>query len=335
MTIRTIHGPDSEPTTGRSPPSGDRELFDAYSQAVIGSAEKVSPAVVHIAARRSNGSDSPGGTGSGFLISNDGLILTNSHVVHGAPKLTVTLHEGDKYAAETLGDDPDSDLALLRIKSSELRSVAFADAARIRVGQLAIAIGNPLGFQTSVTAGVVSALGRTLRASSGRLMDDILQTDAALNPGNSGGPLVNSHGEVIGVNTAVILPAQGICFAIAAGTASHVAQQLLTHGRVRRSYLSLAAQNIDLPTWLIRSFDLLQDEAILVISVEAGGPADRAGLHDGDILLSLDDHPITSIDTLHRLLTYERAERPAKIDIVRDERLIQLSISPKEKPSVT
>ncbi len=335
MTIRTIQGPDSNPTTRRPQPANDHDLFDAYSQAVIGSAEKVSPAVVHIAARRSAASDGPGGTGSGFLISADGLILTNSHVVHGTSKLTVTLHEGDKYAADTVGDDPDSDLALLRIKSSELPSVPFADASRVRVGQLAIAIGNPLGFQTSVTAGVVSALGRTLRANSGRLMDDILQTDAALNPGNSGGPLVNSRGEVIGVNTAVILPAQGICFAIAAGTASHVAQQLLAHGRVRRSYLGLAAQNIDLPSWLARQFDLLQDEAILVISIEDGGPADRAGLRDGDILLSLDDHPITSIDALHRLLTYERAGRSAEIALVRDERLIRLSIQPREKPAVT
>ena len=335
MTIRTTHGPHSNPAAGRSQPTSDRDLFDAYSQAVIGSAEQVSPAVVHIAARRTSAEGSPGGTGSGFLISTDGLILTNSHVVHGAPKLTVTLHEGDKYSAQKVGDDPDSDLALLRIKSSELKSVSFADASRIRVGQLAIAIGNPLGFQTSVTAGVVSALGRTLRAQSGRLLDDILQTDAALNPGNSGGPLINSHGEVMGVNTAVILPAQGICFAIAAGTASHVAQQLLAHGRVRRSYLGLAAQNIDLPSWLVRQFDLLQDEAILVISAQAGGPADRAGLQNGDIILSLDDHPVTSIDALHRLLTYERAARPTEIAIVRDERMIHLSIQPREKPAVT
>jgi S1-C subfamily serine protease len=331
MSLRRITGPDSHPTPGLPGPASDHDLFDAYSRAVIGSAERVSPAVVHIAARTPAAGPAGGGTGSGFLIAGDGLIVTNSHVVHGAHSLTVTLHEGDRYRAQVVGDDPDSDLALLRIRSSELPSVSFAPANQIRVGQLAIAIGNPLGFQASVTAGVVSALGRTLRAQSGRLIDDILQTDAALNPGNSGGPLVNSRGEVIGVNTAVILPAQGICFAIAAGSASFVAGQLLAHGRVRRSFLGLAAQNIGLPSWLARENDLLQDEAILVMSVEQGGPAHRAGIQEGDILLSLDGHPITSIDSLHRLLTFERADRGAELAYLREERMHHTTVYPREK----
>ncbi|MBY0586524.1 trypsin-like peptidase domain-containing protein [bacterium] len=335
MTIHRLSGPESTPNNPPSAATSDEPLFDAYSQAVISASERVSPAVVHITVRSSrSGQPGVGGSGSGFLISPDGLIVTNSHVVHGTEKQTVTLFEGDKYAAELVGDDPDSDLALLRIRSSELPSVRFADGGRLRVGQLAIAIGNPLGFQTSVTAGVVSALGRTLRAQSGRLMDDILQTDAALNPGNSGGPLIDSRGEVIGVNTAVIVSAQGICFAIASGTASHVADQLLAHGRVRRSYLGLAAQNIDLPSWLIRRFDLLQDEAILVMSVEPGGPADKARLREGDILLSLDDRPITSIDALHRLLTFDRAGRASELSLIREDQLVAVQVIPREKPSL-
>lgn len=334
MNVVSLRGPESSPSPPH-PPADDNTLLDAYSQAVMSAAQDVSPAVTHIAVGSNRSSSTnAGGSGSGFLISADGLIVTNSHVVHGADRRTVTLHEGDKYQAQLVGDDPDSDLALLRIKSSQLPHVSFAQPKRIRVGQLAIAIGNPLGFQTSVTAGVVSALGRTLRAQSGRLMDDILQTDAALNPGNSGGPLVNSRGEVMGVNSAVIVSAQGICFAISAGTASHVADQLLTHGRVRRSYLGLAAQNIDFPSWLARKHDLLIDEAILIMSVEAGGPADQAGLREGDILVSLDERPINTIDSLHRMLTFDRVGKACELTFLRDDRLLNVAVYPREKPAL-
>jgi S1-C subfamily serine protease len=297
---------------------------------VIGAAERVSPAVVHIQARRSADAEQ-GGTGSGFIVSADGLVVTNSHVVHDTGDLRVTLHEGDKYQAQLVGDDPDSDLAVLRLRSSELPTVEFADPATLRVGQLAVAIGNPLGFQTSVTAGVVSALGRSLRAGSGRLMDDVIQTDAALNPGNSGGPLVSSRGQVIGVNTAMILPAQGICFAISSGTVQHVVGQLIAFGRFRRSYIGLAGQNVSIPGWLAREHDLLQDGGILVMGVEPGGPATKAGLREGDVILSMDDRGVNSLDELHKLLTFERAGRTAELAILRDERRMVLSIIPQEK----
>ena len=336
MVTRFMSGPaasESRPERPAQPSEGD--LFDAYSRAVIGAAERVSPAVVHIQARRKShaedASQGQGGSGSGFIVSADGLIVTNSHVVHEANDLRVTLNEGDKYQAQLVGDDPDSDLAVLRIRSSELPTVEFADPATLRVGQLAVAIGNPLGFQTSVTAGVVSALGRSLRAGSGRLMDDVIQTDAALNPGNSGGPLVSSKGEVIGVNTAMILPAQGICFAISSGTAKHVSGQLIAFGRFRRSYLGLAGQNVPIPGWFAREHDLLQDGGILVMGVEPGGPAARAGLREGDVILSLDDRAVSTLDELHQLLTFERAGRSAELAYIRDERRQVVAITPQEK----
>lgn len=330
MVTRYISGPASESRPGQPFQSADGDLFDAYSRAVIGAAERVSPAVVHIQAKQSAGAEQ-GGTGSGFIISSDGLVVTNSHVVHDAGDLRVTLHEGDKYQAQLVGDDPDSDLAVLRLRSSELPTVEFADPATLRVGQLAVAIGNPLGFQTSVTAGVVSALGRSLRAGSGRLMDDVIQTDAALNPGNSGGPLVSSRGQVIGVNTAMILPAQGICFAISSGTVQHVVGQLIAFGRFRRSYLGLAGQNVSLPGWLAREHDLLQDGGVLVMGVEPAGPASKAGLREGDVILSIDDRAVSSLDELHKLLTFERAGRSAELAILRDERQLIVSIIPQEK----
>ena len=333
--IRALVGPSGTPDGFdhvSTLPIEDAPLLDAYSNAVIFAAEKVSPAVVNIEVRqgRGDGNSQRGGSGSGFLITPDGLIVTNSHVVHGADTIRVTMNDGHHSSADLVGDDPDSDLAVIRMGSSGLPHIGFAESQAIRVGQLAIAVGNPLGFQMSVTAGVVSALGRSLRSRSGRLMDDIVQTDAALNPGNSGGPLVNSRGEVIGVNTAMILPAQGICFAIAAGTAKHVATQLIAFGRVRRSFIGVAGQNVMLPQRLIRDLDILQTSAILVMSVEPGAPAQKAGVDEGDLIVGLDGRIISSIDDLHKQLSQSRVGKECQLQIVRDEARLDVTIIPAE-----
>jgi S1-C subfamily serine protease len=309
----------------------DEPLLDAYSNAVIHAAQTVSPAVLKIDVRLKAASGQQGGSGSGFLITPDGFALTNSHVVSGADEIRVTMSDGHATKATLVGDDPDSDLAVIRLPHRDLPFASFGDSQAIRVGQLAIAVGNPLGFQYSITAGVISALGRSLRARSGRLMDDILQTDAALNPGNSGGPLVDSLGRVIGVNTAMILPAQGICFAIASNTARLVATQLIAYGRVRRSYLGVAGQNVILPRWLVRKHDLLQESAVLVVGVERASPAEEAGLQQGDLLVALEDVPIESIDDLHRQLTADRAGTQSTLTIVRDERRQSVMVTPTEK----
>ena len=293
----------------------DDDAMDAYSRAVITAAEKVSPSVVYIEveqpikSRRPNAPRTPQerrGSGSGFIFTPDGFILTNSHVVHGAKKIEVTLADGPKHQADLIGDDPDTDLAVIRINAPNLVPAQLGEAQRIRVGQLVIAIGNPYGFQYSVTAGVVSALGRSLRAQSGRLMDAVIQTDAALNPGNSGGPLVNSRGEVIGVNTAMILPAQGICFATSIDTAKFVASRLIRDGKVSRSYIGLAGQNVPLPRRIIRYYNLAVESGIFVISFENDSPARKGGVSEGDIIIAFDDRPIAGIDDLHKLLTDER-----------------------------
>lgn len=317
----------------------DAALLDAYSTAVIRAVETVGPAVLNIEVHKSLPARSgapvqrAAGSGSGFLIAPDGFAVTNSHVVHGADAIQVTMADGHRTKATLVGDDPDSDLAVIRLPSSDLPYLSFADSSAIRVGQLAIAVGNPLGFQASVTAGVVSALGRSLRAGSGRLMDDILQTDAALNPGNSGGPLVDSHGRVIGVNTAIILPAQGICFAIASNTARLVATQLIAFGKFRRSYIGVAGQNVVLPRWLVRQHDLLQEGGVLVAGVEAGSPAERAGLAEGDLIVALDEIPIESIDDLHRQLTVSRVSVKSTLSIIRGEKLRHVALMPAEKTS--
>lgn len=319
--------------------SVDSALFDAYSRAVTDIADAVGPAVVRIdIKRRVKGRDGRGrevaqevgGSGSGFIFTPDGLILTNSHVVSGASSIGVTLNEGQALQASLIGDDPDTDLAVVRVAGHKLPTVRLGESRQVRVGQLAVAIGNPYGFQCTVTAGVVSALGRSLRSQNGRLMDDVIQTDAALNPGNSGGPLVSSKGEVIGVNTAVILPAQGICFATAIDTAKVTVAQLLRHGRVRRGRLGIAGQNIVLPRRMVRHYSLERDGAVQAASVERGGPAARAGLEQGDIIVAFAGEPVAGFDDLHRLLTEEKLDTRVSVTVLRRGQRLTLEIHPDE-----
>jgi len=310
----------------------DSELLDAYSKAVTTAAERVSPAVVNIEVHHKQKSqrERRGGSGSGFVFTPDGFIMTNSHVVSGASKIEVTLSDGQSYQADLIGDDPDTDLAVIRINAPYLTPVKLGVSQNIKVGQLAIAIGNPYGFQYSVTAGVVSALGRTLRARSGRLIDNVIQTDAALNPGNSGGPLVTSRGEVIGVNTAMILPAQGICFATAIDTAKFVAAQLIKEGKIRRSIIGVAGQDVPLPRRLVRYYDLQTNSGVLVVSCEPGSPALKAGLQEGDIIIGFEDKPINGIDSLHKLLSGERVGIKTKLDVIRKTVRKTLEVVPVE-----
>jgi S1-C subfamily serine protease len=310
--------------------SADEALLDAYSQAVTRAAEQVSPAVVNVDVRQRAAS---GGSGSGFLFTQDGLILTNSHVVHRAARINVALTDGRRMQADLVGEDPDTDLAVLRIDAPGLTPVRLGDSRGLRVGQVVIAIGNPYGFQYSVTAGVVSALGRSLRARSGRLIDDVIQTDAALNPGNSGGPLITARGEVIGVNTAVILPAQGLCFAIPVNTAKLVAGRLIKDGKIRRGYIGVGGQNVPIPRRLVRAYHLPVETGILVVSVEETSPAKRATLADGDVIIRYGQHPVASIDDLHRLLIDEAVGVHSTLTILRGADLVTLEIVPGESPA--
>ena len=308
------------------PQPDDSELLDAYSSAVIHAVETVGPAVVKIEAGR--------GAGSGVLFTPDGLILTNSHVVDGGKTLTAVMPDGRSLRADLVGRDADTDLAVVRIDASDGPALPWAtlgDSRAVRVGQVAIAIGNPYGFHHSVTAGVVSALGRSLRAKSGRLMDDIIQTDASLNPGNSGGPLVTSRGEVMGINTAMILPAQGLCFAIASNTARYVAARLIRDGRIRRSYIGVAGQTVPIPRAVARANQLAVSAGVLVVSVEPNSPATSGGLRDGDVVLAFAGEAVTGIDDLHRLLTDERIGAETIVTILRSARRRQVTIVPSEK----
>lgn len=306
----------------------DAALHDAYSSAVMRAVECAGPAVVHIAARKGR----HGGTGSGVVVAPDGLVLTNSHVVQGADALRITTPDGRRLEARRIGDDPDTDLALLRVDAPE--SLAYAhlgDSATLRPGQLAIAIGNPLGFANTVTAGVVSALGRSLRGAHGRLIEDVIQTDAALNPGNSGGALVDSSGAVIGVNSAMIAGAQGICFAVAANTARLVLGQLVRFGRVRRAWLGISVQAAPLPRRLARLHGLGQARAAQLAEVVADGPAARAGMVVGDLLVALDGITIGGADDLLRVLTAERVGAATSAMVLRGDQALRLGVVPRER----
>jgi S1-C subfamily serine protease len=312
----------------------DSALLDAYSRTVVSAVTRVAPAVVNIdVTQRVNvrrGAGEISGNGSGFVITPDGFILTNSHVVHAATRIVVNLSGGRDYPAQLIGDDPETDLAVIRIDAPQLVHVRLADSESLRVGQLAIAIGNPFGFQASVTAGVISALGRSMYSQSGRLIDNIIQTDAALNPGNSGGPLVNSAGEVIGVNTAMIRPAQGICFAIASNTARLVAGWLIRDGRIRRSYIGVAGQNVPLHRRVIRFYDLPLETGVLVVSIEKNSPAERAGLREGDLIVGFNDQPIGSVHDLHKILVGEQIGVGASLTVIRHTEKLELTILPAE-----
>ena len=311
----------------------EADLLDAYSRAVMAAVERVGPAVVSIEMERSRlmGLWDEAGSGSGFAFTPDGFILTNSHVVHGAHRIRVRFADGRRYEADLIGDDPETDLAVIRIHAADLTPAELGDSSRLRPGQVAIAIGNPYGFQHSVTAGVISALGRSLPTDAGRVIEDVIQTDAALNPGNSGGPLVDATGRVIGVNTAVIGSAQGLSFAVAVNTAWYVAGRLLRDGRVRRSSIGVVGQQVDLPPRLLRRHRLEEPGGLLVLALVPGGAAERAGVQRGDVLLSLADERITGIDVLLRLLTEERIDTVLPLDVLRDGERRSLHIIPGEK----
>ncbi|MFO1080599.1 MAG: trypsin-like peptidase domain-containing protein [Reyranellaceae bacterium] len=330
---------DEQPPSGHSgipteTSSPDRALFDAYSQAVVDIVETVGPAVVRVETPPDRDRRQRGGTGSGVVISPDGLVLTNSHVVQGAAAVRLALSDTRTVAARVLGDDPHSDLALLRIVDDvALPAARLGDSKRLRRGQLVVAIGNPLGFESTVTAGVVSALGRSLRASTGRLIDDVVQTDAALNPGNSGGPLVASSGEVIGINTAVIAGAQGLCFAVASNTASHVVSEIVRHGRVRRAFIGLAGQTVPLPRRLALALGVAQARGVAVTTVEPGGPSARAGLQPGALVVALDGVPVTGVDDLVRRLGGDRIGSPVVLSVIAEGKRREITVVPGERPA--
>ena len=355
--VRRRGSADAEPSLpgGAGGAGADGALLDAYSNAVIRAAELVGPSVVNIDVRRrpapqegrrrrgrpgasgrqTRPPESPpepgyAGSGSGFLITSDGFILTNSHVAHEADELRVTLNDGREVVAQLVGDDPETDLAVVRVDAPDVVPARLGDSRTLRVGQLVVAIGNPYGFQATVTAGVVSALGRSLRSENGHLIDNLVQTDAALNPGNSGGPLVTSHGDVIGVNTAIIAPAQGICFAIAIGTAIYVAGKLIRDGHITRGRIGVAGQTTPIRRRVVRYFDLPLETGVLVAGVEPGSPAQRAGLLTGDLVVAVDGEPLPDVDTLHRTMTEATIGRPLNLRIVRLTSLREIAVTPEK-----
>jgi S1-C subfamily serine protease len=313
-------------------PAGDDDLLDSYSRAVVGAVDTVAPAVVHVEVAGQRDGRRAAGTGSGVVVSPDGLILTNNHVIDGAREIAVSLADGRKFAARTLGRDPDTDLAVLRGETGEtLPAARLANSKAVRPGQIAIAVGNPLGFQSTVTAGIVSAVGRSLRAQNGRLIGDVIQTDAALNPGNSGGPLANSAGEVIGINTAVIVGAQGICFSVAANTALHVLTQVLAHGRVRRARIGVVAEQVPLPARVAYKTGISQKSAVRVREVQSDSPAGKAGLATGDVIVRLDGEAVTGVDDLFRMLDERRIDKPVVFAVVRSSGLTEISVRPIDR----
>jgi S1-C subfamily serine protease len=318
-----------QPPVLSAPGRDDIALLDEYSRTIVSAVDRVAPSVVNIESR-ANGAR--GGSGSGFIIAPDGFILTNSHVVHGAREIVVNLSDGREFRAHLVGDDPDTDLAVIRIDAAQLSHVRLADSETLRVGQIAIAIGNPLGFQASVTAGVISALGRSMHAQSGRLIDNIIQTDAALNPGNSGGPLANSAGEVIGVNTAMIRPAQGICFAIASNTAKLIAGWLIKEGRIRRGYIGVAGQTAPLHRRVARFYHLANESGAMVVSIEKGSPAEQSRIRPDDVIVAFNDEPIASVHDLHKKLVGDRIGTPCKLTVLRGTEQLTIYVTPAEMP---
>jgi S1-C subfamily serine protease len=328
----------SQPSAVRT--HNDADLLDSYSQAVVGAAEAISPSVVKIdvaqpSRSRSGEPRERQGGGSGFVFTPDGLVLTNSHVVHGSTRIDVSLPDGQHFPAHIIGDDSATDLAVIRIglpsnDAPHLVAATLGDSQHLRVGQLAIAIGNPYGFQYTVTAGVISALGRSLRSYSGRLIEDVIQTDASLNPGNSGGPLVTSDGRVVGVNTATIMGAQGLCFAIGINTAKFVAARLLREGRIRRSYIGVEAQTVPLLRRVVRFYDLSRETGVIVASVASGSPAQKAGLREGDMIVAMDGKPVAGVDDLHRLLTDARVGAVSSLTVLRHTEKLDLKVVPEE-----
>jgi S1-C subfamily serine protease len=320
--------PADDPKADRDDTEAE-EVLDAFSRAVTGVAEKLRPAVVNLRVGRGM----RGGSGSGVLFSPDGLLLTNHHVVQGHDKVRVRLSDGTEMSGQVVGNDPWTDLAVVQAEAEKFSFATFGDSVKLKVGQLAVAIGSPLGFESTVTAGVISALGRTLRSLSGHLVDNIIQTDAALNPGNSGGPLVDSHGRVIGINTAVIQPAQGICFAVPINTAKTILPQLLRHGRVIRGYLGLHVRQVPVAPELRDKFGLAQKSGVEILMLEEDGPAQNAGLWIDDILVGFAGHPVATVDDLLRLLTQVPVGEPAKATALREGRMIERSAVPEEYPS--
>jgi S1-C subfamily serine protease len=328
---------DPEP----GPAAEDEAALDAYSRAVIHAAGVVSPSVVNIEVRQAPREARPAGgrpraeargSGSGFLFTPDGFILTNSHVVHDAVAIDATLADGRRVEARLVGDDPDTDLAVIRVDAPGVSPARLGDSQALRVGQLAIAVGNPFGFQCTVSAGVISALGRSLRSQSGRLIDNVIQTDAALNPGSSGGPLVTARGQVVGVNTAMILPAQGLCFATAINTAKFVAARLIRDGAIRRAFIGVAGQDLRLPRRAVRAHGLARERGVLVAAVEPAGPAERAGLREGDVIVAFGGRPVESVDDLHRLLAEHQVGVRSPVTILRREEKLDLEVRPRESP---